>query len=354
MKNIYFLILCGGGGERLWPISRRKRPKQFLAFLNGKSLLQDTVERIRLYSSKNKKIGIVTTKEQSSYVSKSIGGKIDFILEEPETRNTAPAILYSCLKLKELVNDAVVVFLPSDSFVEEKEKYSAYLDQVVEHAQNNEKIVTIGIMPTRPATGYGYIQANCDCAEKISAGKFYDVFKFHEKPNAEQAEKYMQQGNMFWNISVFAAKLSVFLKEFEICSPDIFCSLQSYLKHEINYQDIPSISIDYAVMEKSKNVVVLPAEFEWSDVGNLDVFLNLQARYSITKSPKIINIDSEGNLVRLKRKHSSKGKIVAFIGVHDLCVIEDGDVILVAKRSEVEKVKKVLGEIKKKSLEKFL
>ncbi len=280
--------------------------------------------------------------------------KVGLILEETASRNTAPAILYSCFELEKIDKDAVVVFLPADSFVVQEDKYREYLSKAIEYAKHNEKIVTLGVMPTRPATGYGYIQAvSCD-KTNITCGNIYNVETFHEKPNKEKAKKYMQQGDMFWNIGVFVGRVSVFLKEYKNHAPNLFDSVQNYLHDKIKYDAIENISVDYAVMEKTKKVVILPCDFEWDDIGNLDSFLSLQNKYSKTQSVKIINIDARGNLVKLKNDSSLKNKVVTFIGVSDLCLVEDEDVILVAKKSEVEKVKKLLAEFRKEKLDKFL
>ena len=348
------MILCGGGGERLWPLSRKNKPKQFITFLDDRSLLEQTIDRISSLTNSVENVGVVTNQSQVDFVKKLVSEKVGLILEEPASRNTAPAILYSCFELEKIDKDAVAVFLPADSFVVQEDKYREYLSKAIEYAKHNEKIVTLGVMPTRPATGYGYIQADsCDKAN-ITCGNIYNVETFHEKPNKEKAKKYMQQGDMFWNIGVFVGRVSVFLKEYKNHAPNLFDSVQNYLHDKIKYDAIENISVDYAVMEKTKKVVILPCDFEWDDIGNLDSFLSLQNKYSKTQSVKIINIDARGNLVKLKNDSSLKNKVVTFIGVSDLCLVEDEDVILVAKRSEIEKVKKLLVEFRKEKLDKFL
>jgi len=354
MNEAYFIILSGGGGERLWPLSRKKNPKQFLSFGDGKSLLQNSIERIKPLAQSKENIGVVTTKVQLDLVLNSVGNQIGFVFEEPAPRNTAAAILYSCFRLKKLDKDPIVAFLPADSFVQQDDKYRNYLDCAIKYASWNEKIITLGVMPIRPATSYGYIQADCKWEDKIDCGKFYSVFKFHEKPELSLAQRYMQQGNMLWNISVFVGKVSVFLREFQSHSPDVFSLMKKYFEQGVEYTQIPNISVDYAVMEKSKNIIVIPCDFEWSDVGNLDVFLSLQQRLSGKEMLRIVNIGGDKNLARVKGEGIAKGKVVAFVGVSDLCLIEEDDIILVAKRSEVDNVKKVLAEIRKQSLETFL
>ncbi|MFA5074611.1 MAG: mannose-1-phosphate guanylyltransferase [Candidatus Babeliales bacterium] len=353
MQNTYFLILCGGGGQRLWPLSRKDKPKQFLSFLNNKSLLQCTIDRIEPLAICKENIGVVTIKTQADYIKNNFEKNLGLIIHEPDSRNTAPAILYSCLQLQKINKDAIVVFLASDTFVPDDKTYRFYLKKAVEYAKNNDKIVTLGVMPTRPATGYGYIQAD---TEKITCGNFYDVYKFHEKPGLELAQKYMQQDNMFWNIGVFVSNVSVFLEEFKNCASEIFESMQQYLQNKIEYKQIKNISVDYAVMEKSQKVVLLPCEFEWYDIGNLDVFLSLQKKFSDKNLVNIINIDSQDNLVQvaLDSSNCKQKKLITFVGVNNLCLIEDNNVILVAHRDKVEKVKEALAKIKEESLEDFL
>jgi len=321
-KNVYFVILCGGSGTRLWPLSRKNRPKQLLPFLNNKSLLEQTIDRISTIAYKKENIGIITTKYQEKLINKNIKEKIGFLLKEPVPRNTGPAILYSCLEIEKKNKDATVVFLASDPFIPDTEKYCFYLKKAIEYGKNSNKIVTLGLIPTRPATGYGYIQAN---EKKISAGKVYDVKSFHEKPNLEKAKKYLEQNNFFWNLGMFVGKVQTFLNEYKIHAPEMFCE---------NYESSPSISIDYAIMEKSKNVSVVPCDFEWTDVGNLETFLLVKQKYEKPEN-EIINIDSKNNIAQTNKK------IVSFIGVENLCVIEDGDVIVVAKRDQVEKIKQI-------------
>ncbi len=357
MKNTYFVILSGGDGQRLWPLSRKKRPKQFIPFLEEKSLLEQTVLRVNKIAIDKSKIIVVTNKKQHDDVEKLVGKDVGLILTEDAKRNTAPAILYATLKIYEKDKDAVIVFLPADSFVVEGDKYIKSLNLAARFAAKNERIVTLGVMPTRPASGYGYIQVkrkdNKHSHEHIHIDHIYEVKKFHEKPSLELAQVYLGNDSMLWNISVFAARAHVFIEEFNHYSPKIYSQMIQYLEQKIEYKDIDSDSIDFAIIEKSNRISVIPCDFAWYDVGNLDVFLSLQNEIS-KKYTKIINIDGKDNLATIIPKDPNKEKIVAFIGVSNLCLVEDEDVILVAKRSEVEKVKKVLHEIKKESLEQFL
>lgn len=353
MKNTYFVILSGGDGQRLWPLSRKKRPKQFIPFLEEKSLLEQTVLRIKKIAVDKNKIIVVTNKKQHDDVEKLVGKDIGFILTEEAKRNTAPAILHATLNIYEKDKDAVIVFLPADSFIVEGDKYISSLNLAATFAARNEKIVTLGVMPTRPATGYGYIQAKSSTKEHIHVDRVYDVQKFHEKPSLELAQVYLGNDSMLWNISVFAARANVFIEEFNKYAPKIYSQMIQYLEGKIEYQEIDSDSIDFAIIEKSEHISVIPCDFAWYDVGNLDVFLSLQNKIS-KESIKIINVAGKNNLATIIPRSPNKQKIVAFVGVSNLCVVEDRDVILIAKRSEVEKVKEVLHTIKKESLEQFL
>lgn len=353
MKNTYFVILSGGDGQRLWPLSRKKRPKQFIPFLEEKSLLEQTVLRVSKIAVDKSKIIVVTNKNHHDDVQKLVGKDVGLILSEDAKRNTAPAILYATLKIYEKDKDAVILFLPADSFVVEGDKYIESLNLATSFAAKNERIVTLGVMPTRPATGYGYIQVKSNENEHIYINHIYEVKKFHEKPSLEVAQVYLGHDSMLWNISVFAARAHVFIEEFNHYSPKIYSQMIQYLEQKIEYKDIDSDSIDFAIIEKSDRISVIPCDFAWYDVGNLDVFLSLQNEIS-KKSTMIINIDGKDNLATIMPKDPNNKKIVAFVGVSNLCLVEDEDVILVAKRSEVEKVKKVLHKLKKESLEQFL
>ncbi|MBD3231377.1 NTP transferase domain-containing protein [Candidatus Dependentiae bacterium] len=351
MKNAYFVILSGGGGERLWPLSRRSRPKQFLKFLDSRTLLEHTIDRIYTLAYGKKNIYIITNQNHVDLIHPLVKRKVGYILSESDARNTGPAILYSCLKLSEKNPDAIVTFLPADSFVLQGEAYREYLKIAIEYASVNNRIVTLGVMPTKPLTCYGYIQALKGKDNVVESGKVYDVLQFCEKPNINLAQQYFIQDDMFWNIGVFVAKVSVLIKEFEKQSPDIFNAMQDYINNKIEYKDIPSISIDYAVMEKSENISILPCVLQWSDIGNLDVFLSFKHQLSKDKSLDVIQVDSENNLVEIDK---TKKKLIVFVGIKDICFIENEDVVLVAKRDQVDNVKKVLNKLKQNCLENFL
>ncbi len=360
MKNVYFVILAGGQGQRLWPLSTKKQPKPLIPFLGETSLLEQTIDRVVDLSDSKKNIIVVTAQEQLYSVKNLVGSKVGQIISEPEGRNTAPAILLSCLKIKEKSKDAVVVVLSADHFIPEKEKFQEYLKNAINFATENNEIAIFGLKPRYAATGYGYIQADTSTAfsteqrrsigtgldKKLETFESYKVLKFHEKPNQDVADLYIECSYMFWNVGIFVANLKTFLNEFETHQPELVEGIKGYLKTGQCYEALKSISIDYAVLEKSENVTVFPADFEWYDVGNLNVFLSLQEKH-YKKQKNIIDIDSTNNLVNTK-------KLMVLIDVDDLCVVETDDVILVSKRDKVEKVKNVVGILDEKKLKELL
>jgi mannose-1-phosphate guanylyltransferase/mannose-6-phosphate isomerase len=337
--NTYFIILCGGSGKRLWPISQKNRPKQLVPFIQNRSLLEDTIDRIELIAHDKNNIGIITTKEQSNLISHNIKNKIGFMYEEPIGRNTGPAILYSALEMGKKDPNSVIAILPADAFIPDKKRFCSYLPKAIDYAFRNDKIVTLGLIPTYPATGYGYIQAK-SCTQEISPVK-----KFHEKPNKKQALEYVDQGDMFWNLCMFIGKTHKFISEYKKHVPEMFDRVHEYFTTGKNYNRAPNISIDYAIMEKSEDIAVIPADFEWSDVGNLDTFLSIQQKHEKERT-KIINIDSKNNIAKTTSK-----KIVTFVGVNNLCVIEEDNTLVIAKRDEVEKIKLVHDRLQEKDLD---
>ena len=340
MKETFFVVLAGGHGERLWPLSSYLRPKQFIPFINGISLLEQTTQRIQPLVKNKSHLMVVTNADQQDAVKKLLGKQAS-VLCEPAGRNTAPAILLSCLEIVEKDNDAVIVVLPSDHFIPETEKFVSLLWASIAYASCYDQIVLLGVKPTHPATGYGYIQYK---AEQFVAGwSCFPVQKFHEKPDKERAQEYLSRQDMLWNVGIFVGKAKVFLDQFAQWAPELWSAMEQYRKNECGYDQLPSISIDHAIMEKSDKVVVFPAQFAWHDVGTLPAFLTLKAQYEKDADTKVINVDAQGNLA------CSTKKVVAFVGVDNLCVVETDDALLVVAQDRVESVRDVSSQIKKQT-----
>jgi mannose-1-phosphate guanylyltransferase len=336
MTNI---ILCGGSGTRLWPISRTLMPKQFVKLFDDKSLFQLTVER----NSKLCKSSFIVSNSEQYFLAldqlEELNIENNRYLLEPIGRNTAPAIALACMQLD---YDEIVLVTPSDHLIKNEVEYEKVLKKAKEFAKDN-KLVTFGITPTFAETGFGYI-------ESINE---FDVKAFHEKPNFEKATQYLKAGNYYWNSGMFCFKAGVFLDELKKYSPDIYETSKIAfenanntnnlirIKHE-DMANIPEDSIDYAVMEKSNIVKVIPSNISWSDVGSFDSLYEELPKdeNSNTINDNHISIDSKNNLVYgVERK-------IATVDIEDLIIIDSGDALLISKKGSSQKVKKVVEKLK--------
>jgi len=331
------IILCGGNGTRLWPISRALMPKQFVKLFDDKSLFQLTVERNSKICSS---LFIVSNAEQYFLASDQLEElhKTDNnYLLEPIGRNTAPAIALACLSLD---SEDIVLVTPSDHLIKNEEEYRKVLEKAKKLAQEGF-IVTFGIVPFFAEVGFGYIEASG-----------IDVKAFHEKPDLETATTYFEKGNYYWNSGMFCFKAGVFLEELKKYSPKIYetskIAYENANKSELSrikledMLEIPEDSIDYAVMEKSKKVKVIPSDIGWSDMGSFDALhIELEKNENNnTKRDNLIDIDSKNNLVLANKK-------VALIDVNDLVVVSTTDALLISKQGSSQKVKTVVNHLKK-------
>ncbi len=360
---MYIVILAGGSGTRFWPLSRQKTPKQLISVLSGKSMLQRTVERV--LPLKPKRVIVVTNALQAEESARQLKeyhrrARID-IIEEPVGRNTAPAIGLAASIIARYDPDAVMVVLPADHFIVGEEKFQDCVLHAKEAALNGY-LVTVGIEPTRPETGYGYIEA--DMALRGSTGPF-PVRRFVEKPPLEKAVAYLDAGNFYWNSGIFLWRVDVILDNILAFMPDLaralagltfaddIWELEDFAQQiEAIYREVKAESIDYGVMEKADNVVVIPARFGWSDVGSWNAL------------PEVLESDGSGN-VFLGAKHTVSidsndsmvyggGKVVALVGVQGMVVVNTDDALLVCSKARAQDVKRVVEELAKKDLDEYL
>ena len=344
---MYGLILAGGSGSRLWPLSRELYPKQLLNIQNTESLLQSTFERLTDVISPSNIISMTGVKHFSN-VKFQLSQITDnaIVLSEPTSKNTAPAIALAAKYITDTTkDDPVILVVPSDHLIK---NVKAFSDTVLEGEKIAEKgyIVTFGIQPSYPETGYGYVNVTKEPVEKG-----FIVNKFVEKPNTETAEKYIADGNYYWNSGIFMFKASTLLNEVKKCSPDIYSLLDNFDFTKtteipyIEYDKMPSISIDYAVMEKSDKIALVKLESDWNDLGSWKSIYDVSPKDANgnVKIGHVLDEDSKNSLIY------SSSKLVATIGLEDTVIVETEDAILACKSDKTQDVKKIFDTLKKQN-----
>lgn len=339
------VVLSGGSGTRLWPVSRAQFPKQFNELFD-ESLQSATLRRLSRFSEP----WILTSMKLKDFTekkTKEAGFKIGQFIYEPSGKNTAPAIALLCkiLEQKKQTSEIVGIF-PADHLIEREDVFAAALELAEASAREN-KIVTLGLKPTEPATGYGYIQTEKQPYNYKKQMSSYSVLKFHEKPNLQLAKEFIRDGSFYWNAGIFIFPVHLMIEMFEKFQPQIWDAL-SGLKEDLSnireiYSLMPSISIDYAIMEKlsSDNLLCVPCNPKWSDVGSWDAVAEVYERSGRSRGNPI-EVDSKNNFVLPK-----KDKTYAFVGIDDLIVVDTEDALLIAKKGETQNVKLVVDRLKK-------
>jgi mannose-1-phosphate guanylyltransferase len=364
-NHTYVAIMAGGVGSRFWPGSREARPKQFLDMLGvGKSLLRLTFERfLPICPASN--IFIVTNAAYKSLIKEQIPEITDNqILCEPSRNNTAPCVAYTAFKLAALDPDANFVIAPSDHIVLKENAFLEKIQLALGFAAANDALVTLGIQPSRPDTGYGYIQMEQTPlsswrgagGEALAAPGIFKVKRFAEKPDLGTAKQFVASGEYLWNAGIFVWNVRSIRAAFENLSPDIFQILrqgdglwntpgeQDFI--DKNYPTTPNISVDFAIMEKAKNVFTVPAEFGWSDLGtwaSLYEECPKDERGNVLQGDKILALDVADCLVR-----TPKGKLVVLKDLRDYIVVDEGDALLVYPKSKEQEIKQVTVLVKEK------
>ncbi|HCC68744.1 MAG TPA: mannose-1-phosphate guanylyltransferase/mannose-6-phosphate isomerase [Nitrospiraceae bacterium] len=335
------IILAGGSGTRLWPLSRKDYPKQFLKLNGENSLLQQTAKRL-LNVIQAQDIVIVTNDKYRFHVKadlREVGIDIDEgLILEPASRNTAPAIALAvkhCIDKLGCKKDEVIFVSPSDHIIKPAEKLGNYIKKAEGIAKEGH-IVTCGIRPTRPETGYGYIKAGENIRD------FYKVERFEEKPDMVTAMKYIEDGGYYWNSGMFAFTIETIIKEFQKHAPEIYRNMEGSFEESIsNFASMPDISIDYAVMEKSSRVATFPMDIYWSDIGSWDSIYEVMEKdgNGNVKVGDIIEVGTSGALI------IGNKRLISTIGLKDLLIVETDDAILIAKRGDAQKVKDIVNRL---------
>ena len=352
--------MAGGIGSRFWPVSRSSHPKQFIDILGtGKTLIQQTYERFTRTVPKEN-IFIVTNDIYTGLVKEQLPELNEAqILAEPIMRNTAPCIAYGCYKISQINPNACVVIAPSDHLILDTEGFVHAINLSLQTAASNDCLITLGIKPSRPDTGYGYIQFNSVILDK----DFHKVKSFTEKPNIDLAKTFIQSGEFLWNAGIFVWSVKNIIKAFKQHLPeinDVFkegenvyntAGEQEFIQKA--YYQCTNISIDYGIMEKADNVYVLPSEFGWSDLGTwASVYDLIDKDYvgnAVLPSEKVIMYDSSNCMVNVP-----KGKVVILQGLHDFIVVENNNTLLICPRSEEQNVKQVVADVKQRFGQEFI
>ena len=358
---MYIVILAGGSGTRFWPLSRKKSPKQLMSVFGGKSMLQRTVERVLPLNPK--RILVVTNALQAAETKRQLAYlhtvPID-IIAEPVGRNTAPAIGLAASIIAFHDPDGVMAVLPADHYIVDEEGFGKVLLQGRKAALNGY-LVTLGITPTRPETGYGYIEADCE----LRGEGPYPVKRFVEKPDREKALEFLEAGTFYWNSGMFVWSACAILDKINAHMPELSVALArlvfsediwelSDLRPQIEaiYGEITGNSIDFGVMEKADNVQVIPADFGWSDVGSWSAIPEVAAAdatgHVVINARDVISIDAVDCLVY------GDDRLIALVGVRDLIVVNTADAVLVCPKGRAQDVKKVVEELERRGLTEYL
>lgn len=348
-SNHYAILMAGGIGSRIWPVSTTGYPKQFQDILGaGETLIQTTFKRLaKLMPVEN--IIILTHKDYKEKVKEQLPKvKDDQIVLEPEMRNTAPSILLGALKIRKKNKDALIIVAPSDHWIQGEKDFQHNIEEAFHIVASEDKLITLGIEPTFPNTGYGYIQY-----ERKEGVNAKPVLKFTEKPSFKLAEKFIEEGNYIWNAGIFIWSASFIIESFKQFQPEMarlfekgeaaFNTSEEKKFLEDNYYKAQKVSIDYAIMEKSDSVYVIPAKFKWNDLGtwkSLEDELPQDENGNTIVNARFYPMEASGNIVR-----TANAKIVVLEGLKDYLVVDNEDVLLITPKDNIQKVKKIREEV---------
>jgi mannose-1-phosphate guanylyltransferase len=344
-KNYYAIVMAGGVGSRFWPVSTTDFPKQFHDMLgSGETLIQKTFSRLsQLIPAEN--ILILTNERYNGLVLEQLPMvKQEQVLLEPAMRNTAPCVLYASLKIQKQNPDAVMVVAPSDHWIEDEAAFSKNLQQCFDFCQTENALMTLGIQPTFPNTGFGYIEF-----DKSDLNPIKKVNQFREKPDYETAKSFLEAGNFLWNGGIFIWSVKSIAEAFAKFQPQMEALFQQGLDSyntanekqfiDANYAKAENISIDYAVMEKAQNVYVLPATFDWNDLGTwgqLHEKLDKDENNNGVINAKVVMENASNNIIR-----SDANKLIVIDGLHDYIIVDKEGVLLIYPKSKEQDIKRI-------------
>ena len=356
---MHAVIMAGGKGSRFWPRSREKRPKHLLDIFGGKTIIQETVSRILPFVPPEK-IRVVTGESHAESLIRQLPElPRENILVEPVGRNTAPCIGWAAVEIAREDPDEVLAVLPSDQIIVDADRFRSTLEAAAEAAAKGDFLVTIGIPPAGPETGYGYLECG-EAVFSVRGEKVFRVASIREKPDRKTACRCLALGCFLWNSGMFVWRAGSILRAIERWMPELHVGLLRLREHPPRelpgedfrkmYENLPAVSIDYGVMEKADNVLTLRGDFGWSDVGSWDALWEISEKDGCGNAAacRLVGVDSTNVLV-----HSPK-KLVALVGVKDLIVVETEDALLICRRGASQEVKKAVEEIERRRWKEYL
>jgi mannose-1-phosphate guanylyltransferase len=357
--NLTCVIMAGGKGERFWPKSRTNLPKQFLNISGNKSMIQQSIARLTKLVDLSR-IFIVTNELYAELIKAQVPGlPYENIIIEPIGKNTAPCIGLASIIIEERFPESTMIVIPSDHIIENEEGFLKILKTATTVAQNNGNLVTLGIQPTYPETGYGYIESSYQ-SDLINDLSIMKVNKFVEKPDLATAQSYLEAGSFYWNSGIFVWKIETIRRYIKELMPDMHDILET-MKAAFDSEDkdtiirseflkMPDQSIDYGIMEKVNNIYVIPCVFGWDDVGSwtaLERINDLDENGNVIKG-NILNLDTKRCIIE------SNGKLIATLGIEDLIIVDTEDVTLICTKDKAQEVKLLLKELRMQKMEKYL
>jgi mannose-1-phosphate guanylyltransferase len=358
-SNHYVAIMAGGIGSRFWPMSRTSYPKQFLDILNtGRTLIQGTYDRFSKFIPKEN-IYVVTAEEYVEIVKEQLPElPLANIVSEPSRKNTAPCIAYISYKLKKLNEKGALICAPADHIILDETAFTKVCLEALSFVTQHKALITLGIKPTHPNTGYGYIQFE----QQPASDNVYKVKTFTEKPNTELARTFVSSGEFLWNAGIFVWQVSNIVSAFQKYQPELSELFDAELAHfntakekeaiEKIYPQCTNISIDYAIMEKADNVYIIPSSFGWSDLGTWNsAHENMEKDYlgNAVAGSDVMVIDAKDNMV-----HVPNHKLVLLQGMNDYIIVDTEDVLMICKKDKEQEIKQYVAEVKRNKGDKYL
>ncbi len=351
---VYAVIMAGGSGTRFWPQSTRAFPKQFLNLFGEGTMIQNTANRVREVIPQER-ILVVTNDDYVDIVKSQLPKVLEEnVIGEPVAKNTAPCVAIAAELLYKKDPDAVMVVLPADHHITNAEEFNRILGVAIQKAEGGEYLVTIGIEPDRPETGFGYIHAREESLENVLGKDIYQVKAFKEKPDVKTAEQFLASGDYYWNSGMFVWKAESILNQFKGYLPDMYegvkqASEELYTEmHNVAinefYHACESISIDYGIMEKAKEVFVVPGEFGWNDVGSWTAVHDLEHKDKNGNAIKAINVVTAGSTDNLVFSNSEK--MIALVGLENIAIVETDSAFLVCNLDQAQGVKEIVDQLK--------